>query len=185
MLRKTVSRPVSLGVDPHLGSKTRSWLLSDSCVFVDVGRPLRREDGSVSLQLLLAVASAVILGSESLGTHDRILLFQIQDSINLEGQILIFISFRNRVAQLYPQALGSLFIASYDSQGYGGSIRTRLNAGLVINQSQSQSYFTVDGLAPISSSWRRAPWDSRLVILFFNWTLAAIVLTKYPLWRED
>jgi hypothetical protein len=24
------------------------------------------------------------------------------------------------VAQLYPQALGSLFVASYDSQGYGG-----------------------------------------------------------------
>jgi hypothetical protein len=30
---------------------------------------------------------------------------------------------------LYPQALGSLFIASYDSQGYGGSIRTLLHTG--------------------------------------------------------
>jgi hypothetical protein len=28
------------------------------------------------------------------------------------------------VAQLYPQALGSPFVASYDSQGYGGGIRT-------------------------------------------------------------
>jgi hypothetical protein len=27
------------------------------------------------------------------------------------------------VAQLYPQALGSLFVTSYDSQGYGGGIR--------------------------------------------------------------
>jgi hypothetical protein len=27
---------------------------------------------------------------------------------------------RNRVARLYPQALGSLFGVSYDSQGYGG-----------------------------------------------------------------
>jgi hypothetical protein len=27
-----------------------------------------------------------------------------------------------------PQALGSLFVASYDSQGYGGGIRTRLHA---------------------------------------------------------
>jgi hypothetical protein len=26
------------------------------------------------------------------------------------------------VAQLYPQALGSLYVASYDSQGYGGGI---------------------------------------------------------------
>jgi hypothetical protein len=32
------------------------------------------------------------------------------------------------VAQLYPQALGSLFVASYDSQGYDGGIRTRLHA---------------------------------------------------------
>jgi restriction endonuclease Mrr len=36
---------------------------------------------------------------------------------------------RNRVAQLYPQALGSLFVASYDSQGYGGGILTRLHTG--------------------------------------------------------
>jgi hypothetical protein len=33
----------------------------------------------------------------------------------------------DRVAQLYPQALGSLFIASYDSQGYGGGIITSLH----------------------------------------------------------
>jgi hypothetical protein len=29
---------------------------------------------------------------------------------------------RDRVAQLYPQELGSLFLASYYSQGYGGGI---------------------------------------------------------------
>jgi hypothetical protein len=33
------------------------------------------------------------------------------------------------VAPLYSQVLGSLFVASYDSQGYGGGIRTRLHAG--------------------------------------------------------
>jgi hypothetical protein len=36
----------------------------------------------------------------------------------------------NRVTRLYPQALGSLFVASYDSQGYGGGIRTCIHAGL-------------------------------------------------------
>jgi hypothetical protein len=41
----------------------------------------------------------------------------------------VFISPMNRVAQLCPQTLGSLFVASYDSQGYGGGIRTRLHAG--------------------------------------------------------
>jgi hypothetical protein len=59
------------------------------------------------LQLLLSLASAVILRSESRMTHDHILLSQIRDSPNLEGQVPLFISPRNRVAQLYPQALGT------------------------------------------------------------------------------
>jgi hypothetical protein len=41
----------------------------------------------------------------------------VWDSPNLEGQVPVFISPRNRVAQLYPRALGSLSAASYDSQG--------------------------------------------------------------------
>jgi hypothetical protein len=39
---------------------------------------------------------------------------------------------RNRVAQLYPRALGSLLVASYDSQGYGGSILTSLHTDILI-----------------------------------------------------
>jgi hypothetical protein len=39
------------------------------------------------LQLLLVPASAVILMSESRGTHDHILLSQIRDSPSLEGQV--------------------------------------------------------------------------------------------------
>jgi hypothetical protein len=78
------------------------------------------------LQTLLALASADILRSESHGTHDHILLSQIWDFHNLEGEVPIFISPRNRVVQLYPQALGSNFIASYDSQGYGGGTRPYL-----------------------------------------------------------
>jgi hypothetical protein len=36
----------------------------------------------------------------------------IWDSPNLEGQVPVFIFPRNRVVQLYPRALGSLFVAS-------------------------------------------------------------------------
>jgi hypothetical protein len=50
------------------------------------------------------------LGSESHGTHDHILLFQFLDFSHLEGQIPVFISPRNRVALLHPQALGWLFL---------------------------------------------------------------------------
>jgi hypothetical protein len=83
----------------------------------------------LSFTMLLALAGAVILGPESREAH-HILLFQIRDSPNLEGQDPVFIYPRNRVTQLYSQALGSLFVASYDSQGYGGGIRTRLHTGL-------------------------------------------------------
>jgi hypothetical protein len=39
----------------------------------------------------------------------------ISDFLNLEGLVPVFISPRDRVAQIYPRALGSLFVASYDS----------------------------------------------------------------------
>jgi hypothetical protein len=50
------------------------------------------------LQLLLVLASAVIIRSESSRTHDHILLSQIRDSPNLEGHVPAFISPRNKVA---------------------------------------------------------------------------------------
>jgi hypothetical protein len=61
------------------------------------------------LQLSLALANAVVLMSESRRSHDQILLPQIRDSLNLEGQVPIFMSPRNRVTQLYFQALGFPF----------------------------------------------------------------------------
>jgi hypothetical protein len=72
------------------------------------------------IQLLLVLASAFVLRSESRRTHDHILLSQIRYFPNLEDQVFVFIFPRNRVAQPYPQALGSLSVAFYDSQGYGG-----------------------------------------------------------------
>jgi hypothetical protein len=44
------------------------------------------------LRLLLVFATAVILRSESRGTHDYILLSQILDSSNMECQVPVFIS---------------------------------------------------------------------------------------------
>jgi hypothetical protein len=82
------------------------------------------------LQLLLVFASPVILRSETHGTHDHILLSQNRDSPNLEGQVPVSIFPRNRVVRLYSQALGSLFFASYDSQGCGGGIRLRLHTAV-------------------------------------------------------
>jgi hypothetical protein len=100
--------------------------------------------------LLLVLASAVILGFESRETHDNILLSQIRDSPNLEGQVPVFISPRSRVTQLNPQALGSLFVASYDSQGYGGSIRTHHHTGKVCSESCYKYSFTQNTIMKLS-----------------------------------
>jgi hypothetical protein len=63
------------------------------------------------LLLLLGLASAVIFRSDSGGTHHHILLSQTRYSPNLEGQVPVFISLRNKVAQLYPQVLGSFSLS--------------------------------------------------------------------------
>jgi hypothetical protein len=52
------------------------------------------------LQLLLVLASAGILESESRGTRDHILLSQIRDSPNLKGQVPVCISPRNKSSHI-------------------------------------------------------------------------------------
>jgi hypothetical protein len=85
-----------------------------------VGHPLWRENRSV-------ICSAITHWLESRRTRNHTLLSHLRLP-QPEGQVPIFIS-RNRVAQLYPRALGSLFVASYDSQGYGGGILTYHHTG--------------------------------------------------------
>jgi hypothetical protein len=103
-LRPTISLPVCLSVSV--------WQLRVSCC----GAPslTRRWLYNLPVQLFLGFARVVTLGSKSRRTQ-TIFYCLILDSLNLEGQIPVFISPRNRVAQLYSRALGSLFIASYNS----------------------------------------------------------------------
>jgi hypothetical protein len=113
-------------------------LIRSVMIYVCLAWSMRRMRGwACHFKLLLVLASAVILRLESRRTHDHILLSQIRDSHNLEGQVPVFISSRNNMAQLYPQALGSLLVASFDSQGYGGAIRPCLHMGASIYMSKS------------------------------------------------
>jgi hypothetical protein len=78
------------------------------------------------LQLLLVLASVVILRSESRGTHDHTLHSQIRASLSVDVQVLVFISLKDRMAHLYHQALGSIFVASYDSHYVSATETSRL-----------------------------------------------------------
>jgi hypothetical protein len=46
----------------------------------------------------------------------------IKDSTNLTDKVPVFVSLKNRIVQLYPRALISLFIAYYDTRDLGGGI---------------------------------------------------------------
>jgi hypothetical protein len=139
ILRLTVSQPVRPGVGHPSGTRDQFFFLLEIffrqlrvCYFV---APSLTRGQVCNLLLLLVLASAVPLRSESHGTQDHILLSQFLRSPNLEDQVPVFISPRNRVA---------LSVASYNSQSYGGGILSCLHVG-ILRPSQSQSHVTNDG----------------------------------------
>jgi hypothetical protein len=107
--------PVRLGAKPLEATARIVFLLNTCC-----HSPSLKRGWVCLLHLLLALASTFILRSDSRGTRNHILLSQIRDSPNLEGQVPLFIYPRNKAAQLSPRTLGSLSVAFNDLQGYGG-----------------------------------------------------------------
>jgi hypothetical protein len=127
------SQSVCLGIEYPCGTCDQillpvGMLLSEIFCLVSIGRPLWREDGS-------AVCSVITQWSESLRTRNHILLSHLRlpqpggpgsriyippgtgrPSYTPEHWVCLA---KNRVAHLYPQALGSFFVASYYSQGCG------------------------------------------------------------------
>jgi hypothetical protein len=81
---------------------TRLLLVSESCEFVYVGLSLWREDGSVVYNCCWPSPAQSLSGPSSVGL------------------VTIFYCFRFEIL---------LFVASYDSQGYGGGIRPCLHTG--------------------------------------------------------
>jgi hypothetical protein len=105
------------------GPTTRCLLLSDICGFHVLGRPPWREDGSVIYSY-----SSMSIGSKSAAFMTTAYCL-IWDPVNPEGQVPLFISPRNRVAEICHWALVFLFGTSYDSKGYGEGILAGLHTG--------------------------------------------------------
>jgi hypothetical protein len=120
MLQPIVSRLVFLAVKHPSGPQDQIFITVRQMRICLYGTTSLMRGRACRLQLLLALVSAVILGSESRGSRDHNLLSQIRDSLYPGGP----------GPRIYiPQEQGSLFVASYGLQGYGGGIRNRLHAG--------------------------------------------------------
>jgi hypothetical protein len=106
MLRPPVSWPVYLGIKHPLGLTTRFFFTVKQLRVCWCGALCLTRGRVCLLQLLLGLASTVILGSESCGTQT----------------ILYCLRFE-----------ASLFVAFYDSQCYGGRIRSRLHTAYFLS----------------------------------------------------
>jgi hypothetical protein len=100
-----------------------------------------------------------VLSDERNGLLFSILLSHIRDSPNLEGRFPVFISPRKRVAQLYSPTPGSFIVASRDSQGYVGGIRTDLYLELLELATASQY---------VASGWGKEDIPFRGVLLMLH-----------------
>jgi hypothetical protein len=124
------------------GSRLSTWpgfcFQPDDCGFLDVGHPLWREDGSViySYNCFLTLPEQSFLGRR-LAELTVIFYCLIWDFPNLVCQDPVFISPRNRIAQLHPWALE--LMAYYNLIRHGPHRKRRIHQFLYFCSLKSES----------------------------------------------
>jgi hypothetical protein len=163
-LRPTVSLPIYLGIKHPSGAYDQIVITVGQLRVCWCGVLSLTRGRVCHLQLLLALASAVILVSESLGTRDRILLCQIWDSPFLSLSLSLML--RPTVSR--PVCLGIKHPSgAYDQifcrMEYG--IRRTASGwsiwGTLSDEGTGLSFTIASGSSQRSHSLVRAPLDSR------------------------
>jgi hypothetical protein len=126
-----------------------------------------------SLQLLLVSPAQSFLGPSAAGLVTIFYCLRFETPPNLEGQVPVFISPRNRVLQLYPQTLGLFFVASYVS-------RATLELFEPASTRSTDSCPTADNW-PVSIITSRygLHWEHYL-LLYFSDSLGTSIRRRYP-----
>jgi hypothetical protein len=112
---------------PHLGHQGQIFITS---WFVNMANPFLTKRLTWRVQLLLALASGVLLDSDFQGGGYHILMSTIRDSFQhgWSGP-RTYPRNRDRIIQMCTQILGSLSVICYDSQGCGVRVGTAIFVG--------------------------------------------------------
>jgi hypothetical protein len=171
-----VSRPVRLGVRPPSGARDQFFFHLEIffrqlrvCYFVAPSLK-RGRVCNLLYNCFYAFPEQSLLRRCLAGLKTIFYCPNSWDFPNLEGQVPVFISPRNRVTQLYPRALCSLSVASYDSQGCGEVILTSDELSLSYCRRSVDQFFLVS--ASLWGTWPNFILFLSLVtitLLFFLW----------------
>jgi hypothetical protein len=129
----TEGQSASLSSVMHtFGVEDYIFITSDSWGFVDLGRPLCREDVSVVYNCCWVSPAQPFSGTGRAGLMTILYCLRFETPPTWKARFPYLYPPGTGWPIYTPQALGSIFAASYDSQDCGGGIRNSLHAGNLV-----------------------------------------------------